>query len=106
MAGTYRGSDVGTFTVTREGSSAYAQVGGLGFIHRNLPIERQAAEVEAVKKYESGMIVDPVTIHPHQKIHEAMEIMRRFRISGVTSLQNCPTRVRMISFVVMERSNR
>lgn len=71
-------------TVTESRTAiAIAQVGGLGFIHRNLPIERQAAEVEAVKKYESGMIVDPVTVHPEQKIGEALAVMERHRISGL-----------------------
>ncbi len=60
-----------------------AQSGGIAFIHRNLSIEQQAAEVAAVKKFESGMIVDPVTVHPDQKIEDALEIMHRFRISGL-----------------------
>jgi IMP dehydrogenase len=60
-----------------------AQLGGIGFIHRNLSIERQAAEVEAVKKYESGMITDPVTVHPEQMIGEAVALMERHRISGL-----------------------
>ena len=71
-------------TVTESRTAiAIAQSGGLGFIHRNLSIERQAAEVEAVKKFESGMIADPVTVHPDQKIADALEIMHRFRISGL-----------------------
>src|SRR5581483_1033590 len=69
-------------TVT-ESRTAIAQMGGLGFIHRNLPLERQAAEVAAVKKYESGMIVDPVTVHPEQKIADALSIMERHGISGL-----------------------
>lgn len=60
-----------------------AQVGGIGIVHRNLTVEQQAAEVETVKKYESGMISDPVTVHPDQKIGEALKIMERYRISGV-----------------------
>lgn len=60
-----------------------ARQGGIGIIHKNMPVEKQAEEVDRVKRSESGMIVDPVTIHPHQKIHEALEIMRRYRISGV-----------------------
>ncbi|HTY57035.1 MAG TPA: IMP dehydrogenase [Candidatus Binataceae bacterium] len=71
-------------TVTESRTAiAIAQLGGIGFIHRNLPIERQAAEVEAVKKYESGMIVDPVTVHPEQKIGDALAVMERHRISGL-----------------------
>jgi IMP dehydrogenase len=62
---------------------ALAREGGIGVIHRNMPIDRQAEEVDRVKRSESGMIVDPVTIQPHQKIYEALELMRRFRISGV-----------------------
>jgi IMP dehydrogenase len=62
---------------------ALAREGGLGIIHRNMPIEKQAEEVDRVKRSESGMIVDPVTVQPHQRIHEALDVMRRFRISGV-----------------------
>jgi IMP dehydrogenase len=60
-----------------------ARQGGLGIIHKNMPIEKQAEEVDRVKRSESGMIVDPVTVDPDQKIYEAQDIMRRFRISGV-----------------------
>ncbi|HET8546518.1 MAG TPA: IMP dehydrogenase [Bryobacteraceae bacterium] len=62
---------------------ALAREGGLGVIHRNMTIERQAEEVDRVKRSESGMIVDPITIGPEQKIADALELMRRFRISGV-----------------------
>jgi IMP dehydrogenase len=71
-------------TVTESATAiAIAQMGGLGFIHRNLSIERQAAEVEMVKKYESGMISDPVTVSPEQRIGDALAIMQRHRISGL-----------------------
>jgi len=60
-----------------------ARQGGLGFIHRNMPVERQAEEVDRVKRSESGMIVDPITIAPWNKIYEAQELMERYRISGV-----------------------
>ncbi len=71
-------------TVTESRSAiAIAQMGGLGFVHRNLSIERQAAEVAAVKKYESGMIADPVTVHPEQKIADALATMERRGISGL-----------------------
>jgi IMP dehydrogenase len=71
-------------TVTESRSAiAIAQMGGLGFIHRNLSIERQAAEVAAVKKYESGMIADPVTVHPEQRIADALATMERHGISGL-----------------------
>src|SRR6201995_2691007 len=62
---------------------ALAQQGGIGLIHRNMPVDRQAEEVDRVKRSESGMIVDPVTIDPEQKISDALEVMKRYRISGV-----------------------
>ena len=62
---------------------ALAQQGGIGIIHKNMTIERQAEEVDRVKRSESGMIVDPVTMGPDQKIFEALEVMKRYRISGV-----------------------
>src|SRR6266849_1467569 len=62
---------------------ALAQQGGIGIIHRNMPIERQAEEVDRVKRSESGMIVDPVTVDPEQKLADALEVMKRYRISGV-----------------------
>ena len=60
-----------------------AREGGIGFIHKNFSIEEQAMEVDKVKKSESGMIVDPITMRPNQKIREALEIMAKYRISGV-----------------------
>ena len=62
---------------------ALAQEGGLGVVHKNLSIEKQAEEVDLVKRSEAGMIVDPVTMRPEQKIHEALKIMARYKISGV-----------------------
>src|SRR5579885_841350 len=67
---------------------ALAQQGGIGMIHRNMPIDRQAEEVDRVKRSESGMIVDPVTVEPEQQISEALELMSRFRISGVPVTKN------------------
>ncbi len=67
---------------------AMAQLGGIGFVHRNLPVDRQAAEVETVKKFESGMIVDPITVDPDQKIQDALMIMERYRISGLPVVQD------------------
>ena len=62
---------------------AMAQQGGVGVVHRNLTIAQQAGEIDKVKRSESGMIVDPVTISPEQPIADALELMRRFKISGV-----------------------
>ena len=62
---------------------AMAQAGGLGVIHRNLSIEEQAVEVRVVKKFESGMVVNPVTINPDQPLADAHELMRRYHISGI-----------------------
>ncbi len=60
-----------------------AREGGIGFIHKNLTIQEQALEVDKVKKSESGMIVDPITMRPNQKIRDALEMMAKYRISGV-----------------------
>ncbi len=60
-----------------------AREGGLGIIHKNMTPAEQALEVDQVKKSESGMIVDPITMHPDQKIYEALELMKKYRISGV-----------------------
>jgi IMP dehydrogenase len=62
---------------------AMAQEGGLGFIHKNMTVEAQASEVDKVKRSESGMIVDPVTVSPTARVAEALELMSRYRISGV-----------------------
>ena len=71
-------------TVTEsELAVAMAQQGGLGVIHKNLSVEEQAAEVDRVKRSESGMIVNPITLSPTNRIYEALELMKRYRISGV-----------------------
>src|SRR5512136_1162564 len=62
---------------------ALAQEGGIGFVHKNMTIEAQAAEVDKVKRSESGMIVDPVTVAPDAPVAEALGLMAKFRISGV-----------------------
>ena len=67
---------------------AMAQQGGIGVVHRNLSIEQQAGEIDKVKRSESGMIVDPVTISPEQPISQALEVMRRYKISGVPVTKN------------------
>ena len=71
-------------TVTEaQAAITMAREGGMGFIHRNLSVKSQAMEVDKVKKSESGMIVDPVTIHPNQKVSEVLIVMEQYRISGV-----------------------
>lgn len=62
---------------------ALAQQGGIGVIHKNMTIQQQVAEVDKVKRSESGMIVDPVTLHPHQTIAEALALMGKYHISGL-----------------------
>ncbi len=69
---------------------AMAQAGGLGVIHRNLSAEEQAAQVRAVKKFESGMVVNPVTIYPDQTLNEAFELMKRYSISGIPVVERGP----------------
>jgi IMP dehydrogenase len=71
-------------TVTESGLAiAMAQLGALGVIHKNLSIVEQAAEVDRVKRSESGMIVNPITLSPHHTIAEALDLMQQYRISGV-----------------------
>ena len=67
---------------------ALARVGGIGVIHRNLSPEEQAFEVQKVKKSESGMIIDPITVSPDQKLEEAMGIMKEHSISGLPVIKN------------------
>src|SRR5437763_8366010 len=67
---------------------ALAQQGGLGIVHRNLSIEEQSSEVDKVKRSESGMIVDPVTMSPDDKVSDALEVMRKYKISGVPITKN------------------
>ena len=76
-------------TVTESGTAiCLAQEGGIGIIHRNISIERQATEVEKVKKSESGMVVDPITIEPERRVRDALELMNKYRISGVPVIKN------------------
>ena len=71
-------------TVTESATAiCMAREGGVGFIHRNLSVADQTVEVDKVKKSESGMIVDPVTIHPDQLVGEVLELMKKYRISGL-----------------------
>jgi IMP dehydrogenase len=76
-------------TVTESRAAiAMAQAGGIGIIHRNLSIHAQAEEVGKVKKHESGMIANPITVRPDQPIAQAREIMERFHISGLPVTEN------------------
>jgi IMP dehydrogenase len=71
-------------TVTEsETAVSMAREGGIGIIHRNMSVRRQATEVDQVKKSESGMIIDPITVRPDQKIGDALDLMKKYRISGV-----------------------
>ena len=71
-------------TVTESAmAKVMAQQGGFGVIHKNLPIEKQAFQVEKVKKYESGMITDPITLSPEHKVSDALDLMKKYSISGV-----------------------
>ena len=71
-------------TVTESGLAiAMAQLGGLGIIHKNLAVAEQASEVDRVKRSESGMIVNPITLAPANRIYEALDLMKKYRISGV-----------------------
>ncbi len=65
-----------------------AREGGIGIIHKNMSIEAQALEVDKVKKSESGMIVDPITMEPERKVHEVLAVMEKYRISGVPIVDN------------------
>jgi IMP dehydrogenase len=69
---------------------AMAQAGGIGVIHRNLSPEEQAAEVKAVKKFESGMVVNPLTIHPDETLEDALTLMKRNGISGIPVVERGP----------------
>lgn len=75
-------SAMDTVTTSRM-AIALAQQGGIGIIHRNMSIEDQAEEVDKVKRHESGMIVEPITLRPTDKIHRALELMKKYRISGL-----------------------
>ena len=76
-------------TVTESRAAiAMAREGGLGIIHKNMSPKSQAMEIDQVKKSESGMIVDPITMNPDQKIYEALAVMKKYRISGVPVTKN------------------
>src|SRR6186713_3501253 len=78
---------------------AMAQHGGLGVIHKNLSIEEQASEVDRVKRSESGMIVNPITLAPGNRIYEAHELMKKYRISGVPITQDGSKEGRLVGIL-------
>ena len=78
---------------------AMAQHGGLGVIHKNLSIEDQASEVDRVKRSESGMIVDPITLSPTHRIYEALDLMKKYRISGVPITQDGSKEGRLVGIL-------
>src|SRR6186713_1837099 len=78
---------------------AMAQQGGLGVIHKNLSIEEQASEVDRVKRSESGMIVNPITLSPSHRIYEALDLMKKYRISGVPITQDGSKEGRLVGIL-------
>ena len=78
---------------------AMAQLGGMGVIHKNLTIETQAAEVDRVKRSESGMIVNPITLAPTERISEALELMKKYRISGVPITEDGSTEGKLVGIL-------
>ena len=78
---------------------AMAQQGGIGVIHKNLAVEEQASEVDRVKRSESGMIVNPITLSPSNRIHEALALMKKYRISGVPITQDGSKEGRLVGIL-------
>jgi len=78
---------------------AMAQQGGMGIIHKNLSVEEQASEVDRVKRSESGMIVNPITLSPTNRIYEALELMKKYRISGVPITQDGSKEGRLVGIL-------
>src|SRR5262245_18757436 len=78
---------------------AMAQQGGIGVIHKNLSSEEQASEVDRVKRSESGMIVNPITLSPSNRIYEALELMKKYRISGVPITQDGSKEGRLVGIL-------
>jgi IMP dehydrogenase len=78
---------------------AMAQLGGIGIIHKNLSIQEQASEVDRVKRSESGMIVNPITLSPSNRIYEALELMKKYRISGVPITQDGSKEGRLVGIL-------
>src|ERR687892_2045568 len=87
-------------TVTESGLAiAMAQLGAMGIIHKNLSIQEQASEVDRVKRSESGMIVNPITLAPTNRIYEALELMKKYRISGVPITQDGSKEGRLVGIL-------
>src|SRR5213082_867007 len=85
-------------TVTEaEMAMAMAREGGIGVIHKNMPIDRQAAEVDRVKRSESGMILHPITLGPDRPLREAVRLMERFRISGMPTRRPASSTIGIIT---------
>jgi IMP dehydrogenase len=78
---------------------AIAQLGGIGIVHRNLPPEQQADEVDKVKRSESGMIVDPITMSPERPVRDALALMTKYRISGVPITQKGPNGEKLVGIL-------
>lgn len=78
---------------------AMAQLGGLGIIHKNLSIDQQASEVDRVKRSESGMIVNPITLSPSDRIHQALDLMEKYRISGVPITEDGRTEGKLVGIL-------
>jgi IMP dehydrogenase len=78
---------------------AMAQQGGIGVVHKNLTVEEQASEVDRVKRSESGMIVNPITLSPTNRIYEALDLMRKYRISGVPITENGDKEGRLVGIL-------
>ncbi len=78
---------------------AMAQLGGIGMIHKNLSIEEQASEVDRVKRSESGMIVNPITLSPTGRIYEALDLMKKYRISGVPITEDGSTEGKLVGIL-------
>ena len=78
---------------------AMAQLGGMGIIHKNLTVEEQASEVDRVKRSESGMIVNPITLSPTGRIYEALDLMKKYRISGVPITEDGGTEGKLVGIL-------
>ena len=82
---------------------AMAQAGGIGVVHKNMSIEAQAGEISRVKKYESGMVVNPLTITPDRTLGDALELMKTHQISGIPVVDGDGKPSRSLDYVVVSR---